>query len=108
MIILSIQALVKDTKLKLKNKIYLLQLFIAFSFVAFFILFYNGYINQKEKDLQNNIKTVVATNKLYIEKALELLYDDYQSNQKLFYDIHQYGQNEYLKNPSQNGKSFYI
>ncbi len=88
--------------MKLKNKIYLLQLFIAFSFVAFFILFYNGYINQKEKDLQSNIKTVVATNKLYIEESLELLYDDYQSNQKLFYDIHQYGQNEYLKNPSQN------
>jgi len=88
--------------LKLKNKIYLLQVLIALSSITFFILFYNAYINQKEKDLEANIKTISEVYKLYMGDSLNSLYDNYHNKQKLFYDIHHYAQNEYLKDTSQN------
>lgn len=84
--------------MKLKNKIYLLQIFIAISFILFFFVVYNAYVKQKEKDLQSNIKTITQTNKLYIEDSLESLYDEHQRYRKYFYEIHQYAQNQYLKN----------
>ena len=90
--------------MKLKNKIYLLQLFIALSFTVFFFLFYNGYIEQKQKDLQYNIETIAQTNKLFIEQSLKLIYKEYSNQQKLFYNIHQYAQKEFVKNPDQNLK----
>lgn len=88
--------------MKLKNKIYLLQVFIAVAFILFFFLVFNGYVNQKEKDLQSNIKTITQTNKLFIEQSLKLMYKEHHSQQKLFYKIHQFAQNEYLQNPLQN------
>ena len=84
--------------MKLKNKIYLLQITIAISFILFFFVVYNAYVKQKEKDLQSNIKTIVQTNKLYIEDSLESLYEEHQRYRKHFYKIHQYAQKQYLQN----------
>lgn len=88
--------------MKLKNKIYIIQIFITIAFVSFFLIVYNGYIKQKETDLESNIKTITQTNKFFIEQSLSSIYKEYQTNQKLFYRIHQYSQNEYLKNPNKN------
>ncbi len=88
--------------MKLKNKIYIIQIFITIAFVSFFLIVYNGYIKQKEADLESNIKTITQTNKFFIEQSLSSIYKEYQTNQKLFYRIHQYSQNEYLKNPNKN------
>ena len=84
--------------MKLKNKIYLLQITIAISFILFFFVVYNAYVKQKEKDLQSNIKTITQTHKLYIEDSLESLYNEQQRYQKSIHKIHQYAQNQYLKN----------
>lgn len=86
--------------MKLKNKIYLLQLFITISFLFFFVVIYNTYIEQKEKDLESNIQTITQTNKHFIEKSLKSMYKEYGIFQKQFYTMHQYTQNEYMKNPN--------
>jgi len=88
--------------LKLKNKIYLLQLFIIISFALFFYIIYNNYIHQQQIDLERNIQTITQTNKHFIEKSLKSMYKDYNSFQKDFHTIHQYTQNKYLKNPNIN------
>ncbi|MBD3842539.1 MAG: HAMP domain-containing histidine kinase [Campylobacterales bacterium] len=88
--------------MKLKNKIYLLQLFIVISFVLFFYIIYNNNIHQQQKNLERNIQTITQTNKHFIEKSLKSMYRDYNSFQKEFHTIHQYTQNQYLKNPNIN------
>jgi len=86
------------TDLKLKNKIYLLQIFIALAFTTFFFIIYNGYTNQKNKDLKSNINTVTQAYQFFIENSLKSIYKEYNTQQKLFYNIHKFSQNEYLKN----------
>ena len=88
--------------MKLRNKIYLLQLLIALSFVFFFFVFYSSYIKQKEKDLDNNVQTILQTNKSFVEQYLKNIYKNYQYNQDKFYTIHQFAQNEYLKSSKKN------
>ncbi|MCT7515496.1 sensor histidine kinase [Aliarcobacter cryaerophilus] len=88
--------------MKLKNKIYIIQFFIFVSFFLFFYFLYTNYEKNYEKTLKNSINQIIETNKYHIEYTFRNINKDFRSNQNLYFKIHEYTKNEYLKNPNIN------
>jgi signal transduction histidine kinase len=94
----SLQKKLLDTNLKLKNKIYITELTI-FILIAFLFISQLNYFNKKnENDLQKNVNNIIQITKYDIEQLIEDIYNKHNKNKKLLENIHEYTQNEFIKN----------
>lgn len=84
--------------MKLKNKIYLIEFSIIIVVGIFLTTLFFTYNKKLENDLQTNITNIIEINKENVKEILNSVYTDYESNKKLFYNIHQYTQSQYLQN----------
>ncbi|WP_457750176.1 sensor histidine kinase [Sulfurimonas sp.] len=68
--------------------------------ITLFTALFNIYQTKNKKDLQTNINTIITINKYNIQTALQNLYKEYQGKEALFYQIHNFAKNQYIKNKS--------
>lgn len=88
--------------MKLKNKIYLIQLFILISFITLFSIFYYNYEKDNKKYLDETINRITQNYKYTIENSLIKIYKEYSSIQERFYKIHKYTQEKFIENQKIN------
>lgn len=88
----------KGIDLKLKNKIYIILIFIIISSILLFATLFYSYNKKNTNDLQSNINNIVEINRYNIESSLKDIYKEHRSNKQLFYEIHHYTQEKFKQN----------
>jgi len=86
--------------MKLKVKIYLIEIFLIIVLLLFFGIFFYVYSNKAQKDINSNITNIVQTNRYFIKQMLSNIYERYALKKELFYKIHQYSLKRLKQNPN--------
>jgi len=86
--------------MKLKFKIYLIEIFLIIVLLVFFGIFFYVYKHKTEKNINNNITNIIQTNKYFIKQMLSNIYYQYELKKELFFKIHKYSLKKLKENPN--------
>ena len=86
--------------MKLKNKIYLIEVLIIIVVISFFSSLYYIYSQKDKEDLERNINNIIEVNRYVIKEMLSNIYKEYELKRELFYKIHQYALQKLKHNPN--------
>ena len=85
--------------MKLKFKIYLIEIFLIIVLLVFFGVFFYVYKNRTQQNINSNITNIIQTNRYFIKQMLSNIYYQYELKKELFLKIHQYSLQRLKENP---------
>ena len=83
--------------MKLKNKLYLIQLFIILTFTIFLWVTYTNFKGHNQNDLELELTKSINVNKLLLTSALEDTYETFEKKKDMISRIHRKALNEFKK-----------
>lgn len=83
--------------MKLKNKLYLTQLFIILTLTIFLWVVYTNFKTHSQNDLEKEITQSININKLLLSSTLEDMYKSFEQKKNMITHIHRSALNEFKK-----------